>query len=568
AKVGAVDVTTPPGAAIAARYKIGAFPTLLVFKDGQQVAEYQGARGTRDLTEYLKMKAGPVVRVLGSVTELLYYLTQFENGDLQERGLFSIVVGAFVPREDVGGVGSDTLGVDAGAGAGGGFGSVGAGAGGGGGSGSGRGGLSDVDVGTDGTNSDTDTVLAAEGTEAGGAVFSHAERVFHDTARNFELALFLTTSDPEVLSYLEMKEESVVVFQEFPDDIRRTFPLNPSTTPLDFMSYLLAESLPTTVAYSAETGSILSSLPCKSHVLMFTHTTSNRDSFVELVETVAASQRFDFSHYLYSHLPPPRTRSSTLYRQATGQGTNTIQVSGTWESESGTEEPGHFLRYSAEQVEGFLTSYLGGGLSPSLMSETEAEVRKLNNAGRAVEVTGAETGESGGNWAGAGAGGGAAAGNLRGPFFLENISGSQFAEKVLLKPLPSFLYFHAPWCGHCKSLEPVLAVVAGHYTRGSMEQKGQGGMGGMGGMGTEAEDGVGDSGNLGNDGNYKNAGKVGAGVTLYRIDGTKNEILHPGVRIIGYPTMYLFPLSGGAIEYDGERTADAIIGFIDSFSDQ
>ena len=54
---------------------------------------------------------------------------------------------------------------------------------------------------------------------------------------------------------------------------------------------------------------------------------------------------------------------------------------------------------------------------------------------------------------------------------------------------------------------------------------------------------------------------------LYRIDGTKNDIAHAGVRIVGYPTLYLFPAQDkqNPIEYDGERSTEALVEFIQSF---
>ena len=54
---------------------------------------------------------------------------------------------------------------------------------------------------------------------------------------------------------------------------------------------------------------------------------------------------------------------------------------------------------------------------------------------------------------------------------------------------------------------------------------------------------------------------------IFSLDGSKNEVSHPAVKIMGYPTIYLFPAADkqNPIEYDGERTADAIIDFINNF---
>lgn len=54
-------------------------------------------------------------------------------------------------------------------------------------------------------------------------------------------------------------------------------------------------------------------------------------------------------------------------------------------------------------------------------------------------------------------------------------------------------------------------------------------------------------------------------VSLVRIDGTENEIDHPLIRVMGFPALYLIPWSDreNPIEYDGDRSAEAIAHFIE-----
>jgi protein disulfide-isomerase A1 len=56
-------------------------------------------------------------------------------------------------------------------------------------------------------------------------------------------------------------------------------------------------------------------------------------------------------------------------------------------------------------------------------------------------------------------------------------------------------------------------------------------------------------------------------VRIAKIDGSKNEVDTHSVRIKGFPTLYFFRAGDkqNPMEYDGDRTKDAIIDFIDTF---
>ncbi len=51
---------------------------------------------------------------------------------------------------------------------------------------------------------------------------------------------------------------------------------------------------------------------------------------------------------------------------------------------------------------------------------------------------------------------------------------------------------------------------------------------------------------------------------MLRIDGSKNEVSHPGVRVVGFPSIYFFPAYNKlqAIKYNGERTTSALRQFL------
>ncbi|PIA47457.1 hypothetical protein AQUCO_01400244v1 [Aquilegia coerulea] len=79
--------------------------------------------------------------------------------------------------------------------------------------------------------------------------------------------------------------------------------------------------------------------------------------------------------------------------------------------------------------------------------------------------------------------------------------------------------FYAPWCGHCQKLAPILEEVAVSFQ--------------------SDED-----------------------VVIAKIDATANDIPQDAFEVKGYPTMYFKPASGDVVQYDGGRTKEDIIEFI------
>ncbi|KAJ4819079.1 Protein disulfide-isomerase [Rhynchospora pubera] len=80
------------------------------------------------------------------------------------------------------------------------------------------------------------------------------------------------------------------------------------------------------------------------------------------------------------------------------------------------------------------------------------------------------------------------------------------------------LEFYAPWCGHCKKLAPILEEVA--VTLKNEED-----------------------------------------VVIAKMDATANDV-PKDFEVTGYPTIYFSSASGKLVQYDGDRTAEAILDFI------
>ncbi|OAY58285.1 protein disulfide-isomerase [Manihot esculenta] len=82
------------------------------------------------------------------------------------------------------------------------------------------------------------------------------------------------------------------------------------------------------------------------------------------------------------------------------------------------------------------------------------------------------------------------------------------------------LEFYAPWCGHCKNLAPILEEVAISYQ---------------------------------NDPH----------VVIAKFDATANDVPNDTFDVKGYPTVYFRSASGNVVQYDGNRTKEDIIDFIE-----
>ncbi|KAJ4879620.1 Protein disulfide isomerase-like 1-1 [Raphanus sativus] len=86
------------------------------------------------------------------------------------------------------------------------------------------------------------------------------------------------------------------------------------------------------------------------------------------------------------------------------------------------------------------------------------------------------------------------------------------------------LEFYAPWCGHCQKLVPILDEVAVSY-------------------------------------------QSDPSVVIAKLDATANDFPNDTFDVKGFPTIYLRSASGNIVVYEGDRTKEDIISFIDKNKD-
>ncbi|XP_026434924.1 protein disulfide-isomerase-like [Papaver somniferum] len=135
----------------------------------------------------------------------------------------------------------------------------------------------------------------------------------------------------------------------------------------------------------------------------------------------------------------------------------------------------------ADQIEPWIKEYLNGNVKPFRKSEP---IPKVNDEPVKVVV----------------------GDNVEDVFF-------NSGKNVLLK-------FYAPWCGHCKTLAPILEEVAVSF-------------------------------------------QSDPDVIIAKLDATTNDFPANKFEVKGYPTLYFKSPSGIAVQYDGGRTKEDIIDFIE-----
>ncbi|KAK6167917.1 hypothetical protein SNE40_021841 [Patella caerulea] len=133
-------------------------------------------------------------------------------------------------------------------------------------------------------------------------------------------------------------------------------------------------------------------------------------------------------------------------------------------------------------------------------------------------VSGRLSGKSSGGGGGKKSGGGG--GKPGDPADVITLTDANFEEKVMKSNDPWIVEFYAPWCGHCKNLEP-------HWASAATQLKGR--------------------------------------VKFGALDATQHTVMSNRHNVRGFPTIKFFPAGtkGDPEEYDGGRTSSDIVSWLD-----
>ena len=511
--------------------KIHAFPTLLLYRNGKYLTLYKGNRVASDIYKFMVEKSGAVAHTITNLEEFKDQISDIAQmiKDYHDPGLAFASIGIFPKTANLGGInGINAQKYLKSASA-----------------------FNDLDffitesdelIDHYHTNPDECTVITLALGEENGEEYK-LDKLSHLQQINF--------NGKESNNQFESNSGKDEVFI---NESGRML-MEADTTIDQIRSMLTAYSFPVIILFDKETSTVIDKLPVREHVLLFVNTEAwnfylekdtpmktdddkknNKNNkndknkkeedisvklsmkLLEEVEmkcdsyrgrlvfiVIPASERSVIQHFGHENSPLPQITVADIRnpenpnRYSMHSGRIQDIFGGGYETSAHTQsiEPSFLNR--------FLDQYINNELSPSLRTEAidKSTVITANDPSSSANDN---------NIDGDGDG------------VVQTIVGSQFEEYVMRSEEDVLLMLLAPWCGHCKSLEPVYSDAAAAVAGIQESTK----------------------------------------VNFYRLDHSKNEIAHPNVIISGYPTLYLFPkgMKDQPILFQGERSSQGITDFV------
>jgi len=308
-------------------------------------------------------------------------------------------------------------------------------------------------------------------------VESAEAKVFLSVAGGMDDYPFGIVSDEAVMKNYEVEGNSIALFKKF-DEGRNNF--EGEITEEAITKFVAGNALPLVIEFNQDTAQKIFSGEIKSHLLLFVSAKADAyASQVEIAQTVAKENKGDLLFVTINTDEDDHKRIMEFFGIEDSElpSMRIIKL----EEDMSKYKPAS-TEISVDNVRAFVTSYKAGELKPHLMSEEIPE-----------------------DWD-------------KEP--VKVLVGKNFNDVAMDTAKDVLVEFYAPWCGHCKSLEPIYNQLGEKF-------------------------------------------KDSADVVVAKMDSTANEVEQ--VKVQGFPTLKLFKKGDNKIiDYNGERTLEGLSKFLES----
>jgi len=302
-------------------------------------------------------------------------------------------------------------------------------------------------------------------------------KVFLSVASGMDDYPFGIASDAAVLKEYEIEGDTVVLFKKF-DEGRNNF--EGEVTEAAITKFVAGNALPLVIEFNQDTAQKIFSGEIKSHLLLFVSAKADAyASQVEIAKKIATENKGDLLFVTINTDEEDHKRIMEFFGIEDSElpSMRIIKL----EEDMSKFKPAS-TELSEDNIRSFVTSYKAGDLKPHLMSEDIPEGWDKEP----VKV----------------------------------LVGKNFVDVALDTNKDVLVEFYAPWCGHCKSLEPIYNQLGEKF-------------------------------------------KDNAEIVVAKMDSTANEVEQ--VKVQGFPTLKLFKKGDNKIiDYNGERTLEGLSKFLES----
>lgn len=328
----------------------------------------------------------------------------------------------------------------------------------------------------------SDDVLALQ--ESGDAVVigyfadveSASAKAFLALASADDILEYGISSADSVKEHLSLSGDSIVVLKPF-DDKRADFSVGDALDSAAASEFIAGESTPLVQTFSQTAAKKIFSSPVQKHALFFTD--KKADHHAPLIETFTGIAKTLKGTILAVNVPTREAKVAEYFGITTFPAFVFVDMSS---GSSMKKFPYEGSLEDAAAVTAHINAVLTGELKASLKSE---------------EVSPADT-----------------AGNVK------VLKGTSFADIVLNNDKDVLVEFYAPWCGHCKKLEPTWDELAAKFA--SVDS-----------------------------------------VVIAKMDATANEVDVEGLDVKGFPTLYFFPgKDKKPVKYESGRELEDFVEYL------